>query len=61
MALRIGSITIDCADPDRLGEFWPAALGTSVQGSFGDFVFLRRPKQGGPFVMLQQVPEARAG
>lgn len=57
MSLEIGSVTIDCADPERLSAFWSEALGTSVQGSFGDFVVLKRPPQGGPFVMLQRVPE----
>jgi Glyoxalase-like domain len=61
MGLEIGSITIDCSDPARLAEFWSAALNTSVQGSFGDFVFLKRPDQGGPFVILQRVAEARTG
>jgi catechol 2,3-dioxygenase-like lactoylglutathione lyase family enzyme len=61
MALEIGSITIDCADPERLAGFWSAALGTPVQGAFGDFVFLQRPAGGGPLVILQRVPEPRTG
>lgn len=61
MGLDIGSITIDCVDPDRLAEFWSATLGTPVQGAFGDFVFLTRPDQGGPFVTPQRVPDLTAG
>lgn len=61
MTLAIGSITIDCDDPGRLGAFWSAVLGTPIQSSFGDFVLLQRPPQGGPFVMLQRVPESRVG
>lgn len=61
MSLRIGSITIDCADLDRQAAFWSAVLGTPVQGAFGDFVFLQRPEQGGPFVTLQRVREQAQG
>jgi catechol 2,3-dioxygenase-like lactoylglutathione lyase family enzyme len=61
MGLEIGSVAIDCADPGRLAEFWSAALGTPVQGTFGDFVILQRPDRGGPFVILQRVPEPRTG
>ena len=58
MGLQIGSITIDCADPGRLAEFWAAALAMPVRGSFGDFILLR-PDEGGPSVTLQRVPEPR--
>ena len=61
MSLAIGSVTINCSDPERLGAFWSAVLGTSVQGSSADFVFLKRPPRGGPFVVLQRVPETRVG
>ncbi len=60
MGLQIGSITIDCADPERLAEFWAAALAMPVRGSFGNFVLLR-PDEGGPSVTLQRVPEPRRG
>ena len=30
MALRIGMVTADCADPKALAAFWTAALQTSV-------------------------------
>jgi hypothetical protein len=30
-------ITIDCSDPDRLCDFWSAALGYVIQGPPGDF------------------------
>jgi len=61
MPLEIGSVTIDCADPQQLAEFWAAALGTTVQGSFGEFVILARPASGGPAIILQRVPEPRGG
>ncbi len=61
MSLKVGMVTIDCADPQRLGEFWAAALGTPVQADYGDYVFLTRPADGGPVVSLQRVPEPRVG
>ncbi len=27
MGIRIGNITFDCANPDRMAEFWGAAMG----------------------------------
>ncbi|MDX3194407.1 VOC family protein [Streptomyces sp. MN03-5084-2B] len=61
MAIRMGMITIDCADPRGLAEFWTAALGTTVANDYGEFVILTPPPEGGPAVGLQRVPEARAG
>lgn len=57
MGLSIGMVTIDCSDPRSLAEFWTAALGTTVAGDYGDFVFL----SGTPALGLQKVAELRAG
>jgi len=48
MSLGIGMVTIDCAEPQQLAAFWSEALGVSIQGDYGDFVFLARPVVGGP-------------
>src|ERR1700722_11760825 len=61
MGLTVGMVTIDCAQPQQLAEFWTAALGVGVQGDYGDFVFLQRPTDGGPVLGLQRVPEPRSG
>ena len=61
MGLTVGMVTIDCAEPQKLAEFWTAALGVGVQGDYGDFVFLQRPADGGPVLGLQRVPEPRSG
>jgi catechol 2,3-dioxygenase-like lactoylglutathione lyase family enzyme len=61
MGLGIGMVTIDCADPQKLAEFWAAALGVGVQADYGDYVFLGRPADGGSMVGLQRVPEPRTG
>jgi len=60
MAMQMGMITIDCADPKGLAEFWTAALGTTVAQDHGDFLMLA-PPEGGLTVGLQRVPEPRAG
>jgi predicted enzyme related to lactoylglutathione lyase len=60
MAIRMGMITIDCADPQGLAEFWTAALGTKVANDYGEFVMLAAPEGGLP-LGLQRVPEPRAG
>jgi len=61
MNLGIGMVTIDCAEPQQLAPFWSEALGVSIQGDYGDFVFLARPVDGGPVLGLQRVPEPRSG
>jgi hypothetical protein len=61
MALELGMITIDCANPQGLAEFWTAALGVTVEADYGPFVMLARPAGGGPALAFQQVPEPRAG
>ncbi len=32
MALHLGMVTTDCADPKGLAAFWAAALDTTVSG-----------------------------
>jgi hypothetical protein len=61
MALRIGMVTVDCADPKALAGFWSAALGTSTAFEVEGFVILAPPDEGGPALGFQQVPEERAG
>lgn len=60
MTLNVGMATIDCADPQRLAEFYARALDMQVLGDYGEFVFLGRA--GAPInIGLQKVPEPRAG
>ncbi|MBB4685231.1 VOC family protein [Amycolatopsis jiangsuensis] len=61
MALELGMITVDCADPRGLAAFWTAALGVRVAADYGAFVMLERPASGGPTMGFQQVPEPRPG
>jgi hypothetical protein len=58
MSMQMGGITIDCAEPRALAEFWCKALGTTVDQDYdGEYVMLDRR----PYVAFQRVPEARAG
>jgi predicted enzyme related to lactoylglutathione lyase len=63
MNLNMGGITIDCADPRSLAEFWTKALDLEVVfDAEGYFVQLRssaNPTQ--PYLGLQKVAEKRAG
>jgi hypothetical protein len=62
MGLSIAMVTVDCANPVKLSEFWIAALDTSVITDFdGEFIMLAPPPQGGPALAFQHVPEERSG
>ena len=62
MALSIGMVTVDSADPRTLARFWSAALDTTVVADHdGEFVILAPPPQGGPLLAFQRVPEPRQG
>lgn len=53
-------IVIDCADPDRLADFWCAALGYVRRGQVAQYRSIVDPGGAGPKVLLQQVPEPKA-
>ncbi|MCI2419118.1 VOC family protein [Saccharopolyspora sp. K220] len=61
MALSIGMVTIDCAAPRALAEFWTRALGTSIAVDVGDFLMLAPNEEAGVALGLQRVPEPRTG
>ena len=59
MTARIG-LVLDCSNPDRLGEFWSAALGYQNVGSAGTYTLLLPPEgEPGPQLLLQQVEELK--
>ena len=52
-------LVLDCADPDRLAEFWAEALGYVNVGAAGSYVALY-PRHGtGPKLLLQRVSETK--
>jgi hypothetical protein len=52
---------LDCADPDKLADFWAAALGLERSGSGAPYVSLREPGPGRSELLLQRVPEPKHG
>jgi len=60
-AVRV-SVVLDTVDPRGITQFWREALGYREAADLGTFVVLA-PERGddGPVVILQEVPEDRAG
>ena len=54
-------LVLDCADPERLAPFWAAALGYTTVGAAGSYVMLLPEGRPGPQLLLQRVPEPKAG
>jgi predicted enzyme related to lactoylglutathione lyase len=53
-------LVLDCADPERLAEFWAEALGYTNLGSAGVYVALYPREGSGPKLLLQRVTEPKA-
>jgi predicted enzyme related to lactoylglutathione lyase len=57
------SLVIDCTDPDRLVRFWETAMNYTLSQTLEDYRILL-PASGqpvGPPLILQPVPESKAG
>jgi predicted enzyme related to lactoylglutathione lyase len=58
--IREIQLNIDCADPERLVEFYATALGYQPFGNAGAQYFSVVPRVGaGPKIVFQRVPEAK--
>jgi catechol 2,3-dioxygenase-like lactoylglutathione lyase family enzyme len=57
----VTSVTIDCADPQRLARFWADLLGLRVRPRESRYVALTRPATGTPELVFQPVPEEKTG
>jgi predicted enzyme related to lactoylglutathione lyase len=60
MTVQIG-LVLDCADPEALAAFWAPALGYTNVGGAGSYVLLLPAEGAGPQLLLQRVPEGKAG
>ncbi len=61
---RMRAIIIDVADLDRAAAFWSGMLGEEAGERRGQYRTIGKPptsRTGGPAVVLQEVPEAKAG
>jgi predicted enzyme related to lactoylglutathione lyase len=54
-------LVLDCRDPDALAPFWAEALGYVTVGSVENYVLLVPDSRPGPKLLLQRVPEDKAG
>lgn len=54
-------LVLDCADPDKLAQFWAPALGYVNVGTAGVYVALFPDGRPGPKLLLQQVGEPKHG
>src|SRR6266542_3151253 len=64
MGLRLGAITLDCNDPNKLAEFWAGVMGRTIRppDSYSDpYTQLIDPSGREPLLLLQKVPERKAG
>src|SRR2546430_17652435 len=59
MAITLGYVTIDCADPRTLGRFWSQALGWSITYEEDDGVLVAGTAEACPQLFLQAVPESK--
>jgi predicted enzyme related to lactoylglutathione lyase len=59
--VRVGSITVDCEDPHRLGGFWSALLGVAVVEVGEDYAELAKLSEDGPNLLFIQVPQSKEG
>lgn len=53
-------LVLDCADPEKLAEFWAPALGYVSLGTFGSYVALLPDGRPGPKLLLQRVDEPKS-
>jgi predicted enzyme related to lactoylglutathione lyase len=58
---NLAMVTIDCDDPRSLAKFWTAALDTTVDADYGDYLMLAPPAGGTVRLGLQRVPEPKNG
>jgi predicted enzyme related to lactoylglutathione lyase len=60
MAAKLG-LVLDCADPDKLAEFWSVAIGYTTLGGAGSYVLLVDETGRQPKLLLQRVDEPKSG
>ena len=58
MSSTLLTITIDCADANKLAAFWSEVFGTDERGEDGPNVYIAK-SDGGPQLYFQAVPEPK--
>lgn len=59
MASKVRTITIDCADPKKLADFWTAALNYQLQDVDDEGALIFDPTGAGTQILFQVVPEGK--
>lgn len=57
---RVGTIMLDCSDPDVLVAFWGEVLGIEEKARYPRFVWMDHISDGGPALAFQVVPEGKS-
>ena len=60
-APTINTIAFDCADPQRLAEFWTQLLGVEILQDYDDFIWLTPQRDGAYKLAFQKVPDPTPG
>jgi Glyoxalase-like domain len=60
MGSKFTELVIDCADPDRMAEFWSAVLDYKITEKDDDSVYIEGPPESGPGLLFQIVPEGKS-
>jgi catechol 2,3-dioxygenase-like lactoylglutathione lyase family enzyme len=61
VSARLTEIVVDCANPERLAEFWCEVLGWEVVDREGDGSVEIGGPAGGPTLLLEPVPDRKQG
>jgi catechol 2,3-dioxygenase-like lactoylglutathione lyase family enzyme len=56
----VGTVMLDCSNPDVLVEFWGQVLGIEEKARYPNFVWMSRMSDGGPALAFQVVPEKKS-
>jgi hypothetical protein len=59
MTSAIGSITVDCANPKRLQDFWAAVVGYDKDTCMEDWAGIKDPSGSGTYILFMKVPEPK--
>ncbi len=59
--MRIVQIIVDCADPEKLADFWVAATGYDRRSPVAQYVAIYSSTNKGPGLIFQKVPEEKTG
>ena len=54
-------LVLDCIEPEHLANFWSSALVYTNLGSYENYAVLVPDGRSGPKLLLQRVPEPKAG